>query len=229
MDREREEFVQRITARYVEEVRTGLRPNVSDYLVRYPEYADEIADFIAYFHAFEGDLPYETHSIPVLSGQFQGAIDTAWERVLPSLGQHTGTITSLLGTAAKRHLTVSQLAERLGLSKDILLKLDQHTIIATTIPGELITLLAKVLQEPSSAVQTFFGISQRQQTQQTLQTLQLAEAQATYQVNGQAQSFQESIEESEQLSEEQRHAWYILLGQEELLKDGRDYGGGTVG
>lgn len=210
MDREREEFVQRITARYVEEVRTGLRPNVSDYLVRYPEYADEIADFIAYFHAFEGDLPYETHSMPVLSGQFQGAIDTAWERVLPSLGQPTSTITSLLGTAAKRHLTVSQLAERLGLSKDILLKLEQHTIIATTIPGELITLLAKVLQEPSSAVQAFFGISQRQQT------LQLAEAQAMYQVNGQAQSFQESIEESEQLSEEQRHAWYILLEQEEL-------------
>jgi hypothetical protein len=210
MDREREEFVQRITARYVEEVRTGLRPNVSDYLVRYPEYADEIADFIAYFHAFEGDLPYETQSMPVLSGQFQGAIDTAWERVLPSLGQPNGTITSLLGTAAKRHLTVSQLAERLGLSKDILLKLEQHTIIATTIPGELITLLAKVLQEPSSAVQAFFGISQTQQT------LQLAEAQATYQVNGQAQSFQESIEESEQLSGEQRHAWYVLLEQEEL-------------
>jgi len=210
MDREREEFVQRITARYVEEVRTGLRPNVSDYLIRYPEYAGEIADFIAYFHAFEGDLPYETHSMPVLSGQFQGAIDTAWERVLPSLGQPTSTITSLLGTAAKRHLTVSQLAERLGLSKDILLKLEQHTINATTIPGELITLLAKVLQEPSSAVQAFFGISQRQQT------LQLAEAQAMYQVNGQAQSFQESIEESEQLSEEQRHAWYILLEQEEL-------------
>jgi len=226
MDREREEFVQRITARYVEEVRTGLRPNVSDYLVRYPEYADEIADFIAYFHAFEGDLPYETQSMPVLSGQFQGAIDTAWERVLPSLGRPTSTITSLLGTAAKRHLTVSQLAERLGLSKDILLKLEQHTIIATTIPGELITLLAKVLQEPSSAVQAFFGISQTQQTQQTLQ---LAEAQATYQVNGQAQSFQESIEESEQLSEEQRHAWYVLLEQEELWKNGRDYGGGTVG
>ncbi len=210
MDREREEVVQRITARYVEEVRTGLQPNVSDYLVRYPEYADEIADFIAYFHAFEGDLPCEAHSMPVLSGQFQRAIDTAWERVLPSLGQPTSTITSLLGTAAKRHLTVSQLAERLGLSKDILLKLEQHTINATTIPGELITLLAKVLQEPSSAVQAFFGISQRQQT------LQLAEAQAMYQVNGQAQSFQESIEESEQLSEEQRHAWYILLEQEEL-------------
>ena len=226
MDREREEFVQRITARYVEEVRTGLRPNVSDYLVRYPEYADEIADFIAYFHAFEGDLPYETQSMPVLSGQFQGAIDTAWERVLPSLGRPTNTITSLLRTAAKRHLTVSQLAERLEVSKNILLKLEQHTIIATTIPGELITLLAKVLQEPSSAVQAFFGISQTQQTQQTLQ---LAEAQATYQVNGQAQSFQESIEESEQLSEEQRHAWYVLLEQEELWKNGRDYGGGTVG
>lgn len=213
MDREREELVQRITARYVEEVRSGHRPDISDYLAHYPQYADEIADFVAYYHTFEGDLPCETHNMPVLSGQFQGAIDTAWERVLPTLGQPTSTITSLLGTAAKRHLTVSQLVERLGLSGDILLKLEQHAINATTIPRELMNQLANVLQEPSSAVQAFFGIPQRQQT------LQIAEAQAIYQVDevgGQAQSFREAIEESEQLSEEQRQAWYTLLEYGEL-------------
>lgn len=70
-----------------------------------------------------------------------------------------------------------------------------------------------MLQEPSSAVQAFFGIPQRQQT------LQIAEAQAIYQVDevgGQAQSFREAIEESEQLSEEQRQAWYTLLEYGEL-------------
>ena len=105
MDREQEEFVQRITARYVEETRSGQRPVISDYLARYPQYADEIADFVAYYHAFEVDLPVETRDMPVLSGQFQVAVDTAWERVAPSQIQSTSTVTSLLGAAGKRHLT----------------------------------------------------------------------------------------------------------------------------
>jgi transcriptional regulator with XRE-family HTH domain len=216
MGREREEIVQRITARYVEEVRSGRRPDMSDYLSLYPQYADEIADFVAYYHAFEVGLPFETHSMPVLSGQFQGAINTAWERVLSSPRQTGGTIISLLETAAKRHVTASQLAERLGLSVDILAKLEQHAINAATIPMELITLLAKILYEPSSAVQEFFGIAQRPQM------LQVAEAQALYQVDkvekvgGQAQSFREAIQDSEQLSEEQRQAWYTLLEHQGL-------------
>ncbi len=216
MDREQEEFVQRITARYVEEARSGQRPVISDYLVRYPQYADEIADFVAYYHAFEVDLPDETRKIPALSGQFRGAVDTAWERVMPSQIQMANTITSLLGAARKMHLTVSQLAERLGLSNDILEKLERRAINATTIPGELIKLLADVLQEPSSEVQAFFGISQRYQSHQMLQALQVAEAQAVYQVNDRVQSFREAIEESALLSREQRSAWITILDREEI-------------
>jgi transcriptional regulator with XRE-family HTH domain len=218
MDREQEEFVQRITALYVEEVRSGQRPVISDYLARYPQYADEIADFVAYYHAFEVDLPDETRNIPVLSGQFQGAVDTAWERVVPSQIQTANTITSLLGAARKRHLTVSQLAEGLGLSDDILAKLEQRAINATTIPGELIKLLADVLQEPSSAVQGFFGISQRYQRHQVHQVHQVAEAQAMYHMDGEAQSFREAIEESALLSEEQRRAWITIMNREDIEK-----------
>jgi hypothetical protein len=215
MDREQEELVQRITARYVEEVRSGQRPVISDYLARYPQYADEIADFVAYYHAIEVDLPDETRNIPVLSGQFQGAVDTAWELVVPSQIQTGSTLTSLLGAAGKRQFTVSQLAERLGLSDDILAKLVRRAINATTIPGELIKLLADVLQEPSSAVQAFFGISQRYQRHQALQ---VAEEQAMYQVDGEAQSFREAIEESALLSEEQRRAWITIMNREDMEK-----------
>jgi transcriptional regulator with XRE-family HTH domain len=210
MDREQEEFVQRITARYVEEVRSGQRPVISDYLARYPHYANEIADFVAYYHAFEVDLPVEMRNMPVLSGQFQAAVDTAWERVAPTQIQSTSTITSLLGAAEKRHFTVSQLAERLGLSDDILAKLEQRAINATTIPEELIKLLADVLQEPLSAIQAFFGIPQRYRRQQ------VSEAQAIYHVNKQASSFREVIEESNQISEKQRRLWSAILEQEEL-------------
>jgi hypothetical protein len=49
--------VLRITASYVAEVEAGLHPRLSDYLARYPQYADAIADFVAYYHAVEADLP----------------------------------------------------------------------------------------------------------------------------------------------------------------------------
>jgi hypothetical protein len=57
MDREQEEAVLRITALYVAELEAGLHPRLSDYLARYPQYAGAIADFVAYYHAVEADLP----------------------------------------------------------------------------------------------------------------------------------------------------------------------------
>src|SRR5947209_18736953 len=96
MDREQEEVVQRITARYVEEVRSGHQPDIGDYLARYPQFADELANYIAYYHAFEADLPCETPAMPVLSEQSQEAINTAWERIVQSQTQSAARIASLL-------------------------------------------------------------------------------------------------------------------------------------
>jgi hypothetical protein len=207
MNREREEAVQRITARYVEEVRAGHRPNISDYLARNPLYTDEIADFVAYYHAFEVNLPQAAQSMPVISGQFQGAIETAWGRVGTTQAHSTRTITSLLGTASTLQLSVSQLAERLAVSLDILMKLERHAIDATTIPRELIKQLAIALQQPAQVIKAFFGTSQGRQ---------VAETQAVYLLDGQAQSFRGAIEESAQLSEEQRRSWRSILDQETL-------------
>jgi transcriptional regulator with XRE-family HTH domain len=113
----------------------------------------------------------------------------------------------LLARARELHLTLSQLADKLGISADVMLKLERHAIEASSIPGELITLLAKVLQQPSQVVQAFFGSAARQQ---------VTEVRAYYQVDGQVQSFREAIEESAQLSGDQRRRWRELLDQERL-------------
>ena len=57
MNSKQKEAVRRITAQYVAEVHAGHKPKVSTYIARYPQYASEIADFVAYFHAFEEDIP----------------------------------------------------------------------------------------------------------------------------------------------------------------------------
>ena len=57
MNKEQEMCLLNITAQYVDEVQAGRQPCLSDYLARYPYYADAIADFVAYYHAVEEVIP----------------------------------------------------------------------------------------------------------------------------------------------------------------------------
>lgn len=216
MDRGQEEDVLRITAQYVEEVRSGYRPKVGDYLARYPQYAREIADFVAYFHAFEIDLPAETESSPELPAEFRIAIDSAWERALQSEVAAPDKLITLLLTASKRHITQSQLASEMDLSVDIISKLEQRKIQASSIPKALYDRLAEVLQQPLTTLQAYF----ESPGTRAAQLQQLAESQALYQINEQsgvaAQSFRNALEESTQLPGEQKQAWLDVLSREGL-------------
>jgi transcriptional regulator with XRE-family HTH domain len=207
MDRAQEEAVQRITAQYVEEVRSGHRPNISDYLARYPQYANQIVDFVSYFHAVEVDLPTETPPVPVLPHRFRIAIDSARELAIQPNARSMTRITTLLILASKRRLTQLQLADKIGVSEDIVTKLEQRKIKAVTIPLEIFKRLSEVLQQPLSVIQAYFGISRHSQ---------IAEPQVAYQVNSQAQNFREALEESVQLPEEQKYLWRNLLDAEGL-------------
>ncbi len=82
MDREEEEMIQRVTARYVSEFRAGQHPQLSEYLSRYPQYADLIADFVTYYHAMEVDVPQESEIIPPLSQISRAAFEEAWKNVV---------------------------------------------------------------------------------------------------------------------------------------------------
>src|SRR5579859_2187582 len=171
MNREQEEDVLRITAHYVDEVRAGHQPNVSYYLAHHAQFAAEIADFVAYFHAFEADLPIEPKRVPELPEIFRIAIDSAYANA-------TSKMTTLLLTAGKRRLTVTQLADKLGLSSDIVRKLEQRKITASSIPGELYERLAEVLHQSLDAIRAYF-----EPAGQPSHLQQVAESSALYQIN----------------------------------------------
>ncbi len=76
MDRAQEEAIQRITAQYVTALQSGRTPKLSAYLTRYPHYANEIADFVAYYHTFEEDIPPETEETAELSLEVRIAINS---------------------------------------------------------------------------------------------------------------------------------------------------------
>jgi hypothetical protein len=207
MDREQEEVVKRITARYIEGLRAGHQPRLSDYLSRYPQYADAITDFITYYHVAEVDIPEEIDSMPPLSQASRAALDDAWKRVLyPSLK-------SLQVMADNQGKSFPQLAVEIGLSIDILEKLERHIIATATIPKEVCKRLATALQQPLIAIETYLGLAERKQLTQGL-----AEEPASYRVqsNVQTQSFREAIEQSMHLSNEQKEAWGAILIEEGL-------------
>lgn len=212
MDREQEEDVLRVTAQYIAELQAGHQPRLSDYLVRYPQYADAISEFVTYYHAVEAGLPeellLESHvgTLPQLSDSSRIALEHAWKRIETA---QTDVDTTLLMTINKQGLSLSQLATEVGLSEDIVAKLIavRPLIEAATLPQEVLRRLARVLQQPLSALQTYFGHSSQ---------LQAAETRAPYHTEAQTQSFREALEQSAQLSDEQKAYWHDILMREGL-------------
>ncbi len=194
MHREQELSLLHITAQYVAEVQAGQQPRLSDYLARYPRYANAIADFVAYYHAVEEAM-------------------ASMEAI--------GTITTLFTTASGQRLLPSQLAAELDLSIDIILLLEQRAIAPATIPHVLCEQIATLLQQPSAMVQEYlYSLDQRQPrsaVQKTKQPLKVAEEGADYPVPHimDKPSFRAIVETSLQLSAEQRSRWYTMLDAEE--------------
>ena len=206
MDREQEEAVQRITARYVAELRAGHHPRLSDYLSRYPHYADAITDFVTYYHATEKNIPEEAESMPPLSETSRAVLDRLWNQALPST--NNALMTTVQMAANKQGKLVAQLALEIGLSIEILDKLDRHIIDAATIPKELCKRLANALQQSLSVIEMYLGLA----TSKPL----IAETSLSYRVEGHSESFREAIERSTQLSDEQKDTWRSILAREGL-------------
>jgi hypothetical protein len=218
MDREQEEAVQRITARYVAEQRAGHHPRLSEYLSRYPQFADAITDFVTYYHAIEANIPEEIGTVSPLSQATRVALDEAWRRVLLPESVAPAVNTPLQKATNNAGKSFSQLAAEIGLSLDILKKLEQHIIDAATVPYEVLHRLASALQQPLAAVEMYLGFAERGQQAQGV-----AEAPSSYHVDDQSlttnqlQSFREAIEQSTQLSNEQKGAWRSILEREGCL------------
>jgi hypothetical protein len=238
MDKEQELTLLKITAQYVAEVQTGQQPRLSDYLSRYPRYADAIADFVAYYHTVEegmvADEAAQTdavestdmvvpadaiHCVPTIHAihcQDDGTCQS------PRQSTQAEAMTTLLTTAVGQQLMLSQVATELDLSRDIILLLEQRALASATIPHALCEEIAVLLQQPSATVQQYLdALDQREPgsaVQKGKQHMQVAEDAANYPASSIANkpSFRAIIETSLQLSVEQRDRWRAVLDAEGL-------------
>jgi len=206
-----------ITALYIAEVREGKQPNISDYITRYPQYADALADFVSYYQAFEADSP-DTSALAPLSQISQAALTRALHRV-----QHEPpvTITTLLATRT-RSFTLAEFARKLDLSVDIVALLEQKVIDPSTLPQELYLRIAHTLQRPVAAVQAYLAGSSNSDGPEKggWRSMQVAEKPALYHMThnqySSEHSFRSLIKESLWLSPAQRATWEAILAQEGL-------------
>jgi len=217
MDREQEEILQRLTARYVSDYRTGQQPQLSEYLSSHPQYSDMIADFVAYYHAIEFYVPQESDIIPPLSQASRAALDEAWKNVAYTDSEVNKTLNSLQLAAKKVNKSFLQVALEIDLGLDILKKLDQHAIDTATIPQELCHRLAKALHQPLAAIEIYLGLGKHKQA-----TMGVAESSSNYHLEKQpvldlhVPGFQEAVEQSKNMSDEQKGVWHTILIYEGL-------------
>ncbi len=224
MSREEEEAVLRITAHYVEELREGRQPRLSDYLLRYPQYADAITEFVTYYHALEVEVPVEAPvaskevsraSMLPLSEGSRMAMDRAWNRLSQAGGVGSNSSMTLQLAASKRQKSLLQLAGEVGISVDIMEKLAQSMIDVATIPKEILKRLAQALVEPLDVISGILAVSANKRMVHGV-----AESASDYslrkQSHVQTQSFREAVERSPNLSNEQKDVWRGILDAEGL-------------
>jgi hypothetical protein len=225
MSREEEEAVLRITAHYVAELREGCQPRLSDYLLRYPQYADAIIDFVTYYHAVEVDVPVEApiaskevsgaSMLPPLSESSRMVMDRAWDRLSQARGVDSNSSMTLQLAAGKRQKSLPQLAGEVGISVDIMEKLAQSMIDAATIPKEVLKRLAQALVEPLDVISGILAVSANKRMVHGV-----AESVSDYSLGEQShiqtQSFREAVERSPNLSNEQKDVWRGILDAEGL-------------
>lgn len=209
MEQAREEEIVRITAQFVAEEEAGQRPRLEEYVRRYPQYVDEIADFVTYYYAMEAGLPTDTTSVPSLTAGSRAALDLAWSKVNTPLPAESVTLASL---ARRQDYSLTRLAALLDLSADIVEQLAGCQLNPTTLPRELLQRMARVLSQSTSVVRQSLGLPDLPATPA------LAEERASYSVSSPTgrPSFREAIADSSQLSAAQKKSWEAVLEREGL-------------
>jgi hypothetical protein len=218
--KQRNEVIVHITAQYVEQVQAGRRPLLSDYLVRYPAYTDALADFVAYYHAFEEHIWQKLDGSEALSEISQLALERAWCHVSQSEDKRSGQLPTLLVKRDNLCLSFSSLAQELDLSVDIVVQLEQCRIDPASIPLELAWRMASAIQQPLYVIQAYLANSQQQASGKSAGTQQrVAEQQETYSsvsVRADTRSFRQALIASDQLSDRQRESWCRIIEHENM-------------
>jgi len=159
-DRERQYEIDHITFHYATEFRSGRNPRIEEYIQRYPAYADELLEYALYFHAFGIDSePMEEPAELSLSPAGEKVMARIRAQNPEAAATAPVVIQSLVQLGLDAKYSPPQLAAAVGLTVDLLGKLQAHAIAAATIPRALIQRFADVLQTAPEAIAAYLNAS----------------------------------------------------------------------
>jgi hypothetical protein len=204
-DDERQYALDQITAHYEDEYRAGKSPKIAEYIQRYPQFARELREYALLFHTIGVDQPEPD---PTPAPQFSIAAEIARARIREQLV--SGARTPLSGIIKQGRLAgymAPKLAEMVGLSLDILAKLDAHAIIGASIPRTLIQRLAATLRVTPEAVASYLASPQTAQGGAFFYADQAPRQRQ--------ESFQDAVQNSPALSAALKREWGEIIEQEQ--------------
>lgn len=155
--RKRQYELDGIIARYVDAYHAGQSPRIEDYIHRYPHYSSELLEFAVYYHT----IGFATES---LDGPPDPALAPAAEKAMAWIREQRErpapvAIQSLVQLGLDAKYSPPQLAAAVGLTVDLLGKLQAHAIAAATIPRTLMQRFADVLQTAPEAIAAYLSAS----------------------------------------------------------------------
>jgi hypothetical protein len=217
MTEQQEDALLQITAQYVSELQTGQQPRLSDYLARYPQYAEAIADFVAYYRLVEMQTPANLILAPSLSETSRSILQQLEEKESPTTPPVLPT--TLLVRPDHRRLTLSQIAKKINLSTDIVFLLEHRYIDPRTIPAAVISRLAAVSGYAPDDVKLYLANTPMPNPDSPLRKqLRVAETGRYHMPAANDQtlpSFQQIVEASDTLTAEQKAFWLTMSKQED--------------
>jgi hypothetical protein len=157
--RERQFELDAITLEYALACDEGQSPRVEDFARRYPRFAREIAEFALYYATIgpDDDAPPE----PVLAPAAAHALSQIAAGIAPSATDPAPPAPVALDGLMRQGVRVGypapQLAARVGLSQDMLAKLEARAIKARTVPEALVRRLANTLNVTPRDVTLFLS------------------------------------------------------------------------
>jgi hypothetical protein len=154
---ERQYEIDRITAKYADDLRYGRAPRIEDYVQQYPEYARELLEFAMYYHTvgFDASEPEDVQAAN-LSPAAQQALARIRSRRTAAAAA-AAPLEGLVKQAAAIGYSPRTLAEAVGLTTELLGRLEARAISVATIPPTLVRRFAHLLQVTPEAVAAYLG------------------------------------------------------------------------
>lgn len=219
------QLLDQLTLEIIDQMEKGQQINFADYARRYPQLANELKANLANYWLEDREVIRQTeeerHSPEYLArlaselsdSQQQNRLNKTLDKIMANTTSAVTDIGSTLGQAKANETTIEglyklgaikgikppELARQVGLSSDIMMKLDRKAFRLASLPTELLNRLAKVLEVSLGQLSLYLGGSQ---LAASAQHFNLDKPEAARQ-----QDFAQAVRESEGLNPQQKAFW----------------------